>query len=138
MANRNVDNLPPSVKYIDLLPDETNAQLAVAGVTTVYGKSFIPPKNCSFGLVYKFASPGVVLVKVELESGIDKPGTENSADTAWAVGEIVNAAVADTVAHAEVASPVVAPYCRLKLTGSGANDAGTYLASCKFTYEKNM
>lgn len=128
---------PPACKFIDLLDDETLIQLAVASTGVVYGKSFIPPKNCTFGMIGKFSSPGVVNVKIELESGILLPTTEGSADTLWAVGDLV-VTVTATTAFATVAAPVVAPYCRLKLTGLGSNDAGTILTNCAFTFEKNF
>ncbi len=129
---------PPACKFMDLLDDETSNQLAVASTGVVYGKSFIPPKNCTFGLIGKFSSPGVVNVKIELESGLALPTTEGSADSLWAVGEVVTTGIVATTAFALSASPVVAPYCRLKLTGVGSNDAGTILTNCAFTFEKNL
>lgn len=137
MANRMIDS-NPKVIYQDTLLDEASNQLPVASTATVYGKAFMPPKNSSFGLILKFGSSGAVDVKVEVECGILPPTTENAADAAWAVGDTVSSGITDTVSHALVASPVVAPYCRFKFTGQGANAASTYVSNAKFTFAKNQ
>lgn len=129
----------PKVIYQDLLIDETDQQLIINGTATVYGKAFLPPKNSSFGIFLKFGTvTNPCDVKVELEVGILPPTTEGSADSNWAVGDTISEGITDEVMHALVASPVAAPYCRLKLTGQGLNAADTILNYAKFTFAKNQ
>lgn len=129
----------PKVIYQDLLANETNNQLEIATTATVYGKAFVPPKNSSFGMFLRFGTvTNPCDVKVELEVGILPPTTEGSADTAWAVGDTLSEGITDEVMHALVASPVAAPYCRLKLTGQGSNAADTILNYARFTFAKNQ
>lgn len=137
MSNANLVG-PPKCNYLDLLANESGNAITVASTGVAYGKCFTPPKNCSFGMIVKFSSSGAVNVKVELESGIAPPTTEGSSDTNWGVGDTTISAVVDTNTHVVVASPVVAPYCRLKLTGLGSNDASTALAKAYFCFEKNL
>lgn len=138
MANRMIDS-NPKVISVDTLLDESSNQLAVASTATVYGKAFMPPKNCSFGMFIRFVSAtNPVDVKVELECGVLPPTTENAADTNWAVGDTLSSGITDEVTHALVAAPVTTPYCRLKLTGQGSNAADTILEYAKFTYSKNQ
>lgn len=129
---------PPSTNsMLDLLNDvQGAATLAVAGVTTVYGKSFSLPKNHSFGLQYRFTGTAIQ-VKVELEQGNDQPTTEGAADTAWGVGHTIDSAVVASAALVKAVTPVVAKYGRLKLTGSGANNADCLLVLAKLGLTKN-
>lgn len=138
MANTNLDGPRPKCSYLDLLAAESGNALVVASTGVVYGKCFPLMKNVSFGFICRFTSPGNVTVKVELESGIAPPTTEGSSDTEWGVGDIVIAAVTATTVQVVAAAPVVAPYARLKLTGSGSNDALTTLAKAYLTFEKNL
>lgn len=124
---------------LDLLNTVQGAStLAVPTTGVVYGKSFALKKNKSYGLLAKFSSPGVVTVKIELEEGNAPPATEGSADTSWAVGTIIEAAVVSTAAIARAVSPVVAKFARLKLTGSGSNDASTALAQAQLGISENL
>lgn len=125
-------------RWIDLLDDEISNQIAVAGAASVvWGKTFTPPKNCSFGMILKFTSSGTVNVKVELESGLLVPTTEGATDTNYGVGDTVGIVTATTT-QVLVPSPVVSPYLRLKLSGLAGNDASTILTKCAFTFEKNL
>lgn len=137
MSNNNLTG-PPACHALNILANEDTAHPAVASTGIFYSKSFNPIKNCSFGTMIQFSSPGVVNVKVELEQGLAAPGTEGSADTTWGVGDTLSAGIVDTNPHPLVASPVVMPFCRYKLTGLGSNDAATAIAQLAFTYEKNL
>lgn len=129
---------PPSTNVlIDLLNDvEGAADLAVAGVTTVYGKSFTLPKNFSFGMIYRMTGTTLV-TKLELEVGNAAPATEGSADTSWAVAQTIDASIIASAALAKAVTPVVAKYGRLKLTGSGSNHADAKLVLAQLCVSKN-
>lgn len=138
MANRMIDS-NPKVIYQDTLLDETLNKILVASTGVAYGKAFMPPKNCSFGTFLRFDSVlNSVDVKVEVECGILPPTTEGAADAAWAVGDTLSDGITDEVMHALVAAPVVAPYCRFKLTGQNANASDVYLVAAYFTFAKNQ
>lgn len=128
---------PPSTNVlIDLLADvQGAAELAVAGVTTVYGKSFTLPKNFSFGIIYRMTGTTLV-TKLELEVGNVAP-TEGSANTNWAVAQIIDASIVASAALAKAVTPVVAKYGRLKLTGSGSNHADAKLVLAELCVSKN-
>jgi len=87
----------------------------------------------NFSLKYKAASDGTVLLKIELEVSDVLPTTEGAADaTNYAVPENfadIESALADENLHIKNIAPPVAKYCRLKITGSGANDASTTLTA---------
>lgn len=131
---------PPSTNsMIDLLNDVEGATtLAVPSAsTTVYGKSFRLCKNHSYGLIYRFTGT-TITVKVELEEGNQPPTTEGAADTSWAVGHILDAAVVASAALAKGVDPVVAKYGRLKLTPSGSNHADVLLVLAQLGVSKNL
>lgn len=129
---------PGNNEMIDLLNDVQGAStLAVSGVTTVYGKSFPLEKNRSYGIIYRFTG-SVITVKAELEVGNARPGTEGAADTSWAVGHTFDTAVVASAALARGLDPVVAKYGRLKLTGSGSNNADVLLVLAQLGVSKNL
>lgn len=130
---------PSSNSVIDLLTDVEGAStLAVPGaVTTVYGKSFPLEKNHSYGLIYRFTGT-TITVKVELEVGNARPGTEGAADTSWAVAHVLDTAVVASAALAKGVDPVVAKYGRLKLTPSGSNHNDVLLVLAQLGVSKNL
>lgn len=105
--------------------------IAVANTDVAYSQSFILPKNVSFGLDYQFTSAGAVDVKVELEQGNERPGTEGSADSDWGVTDTISAGITDEVTHIVQVVPTVTRFGRLKLTGQGSNAASTVLSKAK-------
>ena len=114
--------------------------IAVAGVTTVYSRSFKIGHGSVFGVGFKAASSGVINLKIELEQSWDGsvPTTEGSSDTDFVVGEGVtdiHSALTDTTARLKLLSPVPGTYARLKITGGTGNDASTTLDVYVFQQE---
>ena len=119
------------VETIDLIALETGSELAVASTGVAYSKSIPWPHGSSFSIEYQFDSAAAVDVKVEIESGAARPTTENVSDAAWAVGNTISSGITDEATHFSVPAPTVSPFCRLKLTGQGANAASTKLTKLK-------
>ena len=123
-SNEDVNNL-------DLLRvSGTHVDLAVASTATVYSQSYICPKDVTFGFEYQFTSDGVIACTVEIEQGNTSPVTEGASDANMVVPDSATAlatAVNGNV-HIVAYSPVVANFFRLKITGTGANDASTVLS----------
>ncbi len=122
--------LPPTV--CSILSATHVVAIPIASAATVYTKSWPWGMAEYFALDYKAASSGVTGLKIEVEVGNAPPTTEGSSDTAWAVPENaqdVESALADTNQHSKKLSPVTAKYGRLKITGSGSNDASTTLTA---------
>lgn len=123
-------------KVIDLIGLNAGATtLAVAATGTVYSRSFpLPMGDPSFAFEYQFASGGTVETKLELEQGNQLPGTEMAADSAWVVpdgaAELDNAC-GDEINHIKAYTPAATLFARIKITGSGSNDASTVLSKLK-------
>jgi hypothetical protein len=102
--------------------------LAVASTGTAYSHSFPSRPGKNFGLLVQLdVSSGTPDVKIEIESGRSRPGTEAASDTGFAVGQSADCVI-DTAANTETLRfypfpPIVAPFSRLKFTGQGANPA---------------
>jgi len=109
------------------------AAVPVATTATVYTRSVLMGSGENYALQYKATSDGTVLLKIELEVGLVPPTTEGSADTTnYCVPENfadIESALADENLHQKNIAPPVSKYCRLKITGSGANDATTTLTA---------
>ena len=126
MAKRNgqVDNY-------DLLADAgVHTDLPVAGVTTVYTKTYICPKDVVFGFEFKFDSAGVVECDIEIEQGNIAPAVEGTADSNMVVPEgmgYLMENVGDKNVHIVAYAPVATNFLRAKVTGTGANAASTVL-----------
>jgi len=105
----------------------------VATTATVYTRSVLMGSGENFSLRYIATSDGTVLLKIELEISNVLPTTEGAADAVnYAVPENfadIESALADENLHYKNIAPPVAKYCRLKITGSGANDATTTLTA---------
>jgi len=125
------------VNSIDLLSAAGVTELAVANTDTAYSYSFPSRPGKSFGLLLKFSvSSGSPNVKVEVEQGQDRPGTEGSADTNnFAVGQsadcVIDSGANTTGLRFYPFPPIVAPYQRLKFTGLTGNAASTKVAIAK-------
>ena len=114
------------------IADAIETALAVASAATVYSKSWKWGSGEYFSLAYKATSEGVVGLKIELEQSNVAPTTERSSDDNYVVAENmqdVEPALATETQHYKKLSPVVSVYGRLKITGSGSNDASTTLAA---------
>lgn len=108
----------------DILVNASNA--------AVFSNSFPLRRGVTYAWEVTFTSPGSVVVKVELEQGNQRPATEGATDTSWAVPDNKTASpmfssITDTNMHSAAYSPNASAFGRLKLTGSGANNAGTKL-----------
>ena len=114
-----------AVVNYDLL---AGVDLAVAGVTAgVWTKTFILPKDVTFGFEYKFASSGVVECTMTFEQG-NLSHTEAATSTNMVLPASKSTiAVADALVHVLAYAPVVSNYFRVKVAGTGANDASTVL-----------
>ena len=125
----------------------SKTQLAVAGTATVYSQSFVLRRGCTFGWEVQFTSSGVVAATVELEQSNDPPTTEGSQDDNFVIpvnkattnglfptGQIAATATRYITAY----SPDATVYGRLKITGTGANDAATVLSMARVYEIKNF
>lgn len=107
--------------------------IAVASTGTAYSNSFPLRRGVTYGWTVKMTSSGTVTVKVELEQSNVRPVTEGASDVNWVVPDNKSAspmfsAISDTNIHNVAYSPNATGFGRLKLTGSGSNDASTKLA----------
>jgi len=122
----------------NLLENESSSELAVAGEVAAYGKSFVLPKNVSFGIELQFSKDaGSVNVQVDLEQSNTLPTTEGAVDTGWAVGDAISTGITDTNTHIIEVAPVVTRFARLKLTGLTGNDASVALSKAKLCISPN-
>jgi len=120
--------LPPTTD--DILSSTHVKDIPIASAAVVYTRSFAFGNAEYFSLDYIATSSGVTGLKIELEQGNARPATEGSSDTSWAEAENaqdIEANLADETQHIKKLSPVVSIYGRLKITGSGTNDATTTL-----------
>lgn len=104
--------------------------ITVNGTGIVYGKSFPLRRGITYGWELQFTSVGAVNVMVELEQGNQRPATEGSSDSAWAIPDNKTAspmfaAITDTNAHFVAYSPDATAFGRLKFTGISGNNAAT-------------
>ncbi len=109
-----------------------SGDILVNATGTAFGRSFPLRRGMTYGWEVQFTSPGSVNVKIELEQGNQRPGTEGSSDTAWAVPDnktanVMFPAITDTNVHFTAYSPDATAFGRLKMTGIAGNDAGTKL-----------
>ena len=124
-----------NTETIDLLASAGITELAVANTDVAYSYSFLTDKR-AYGLEIQLdVSSGTADVKIEMESGGTEPDTEGTADTDYTVPQ-TNEAVIDSSCNTELVRfypfpPVVAPFCRLKFTGQGANPASCKVARAR-------
>lgn len=110
--------------------------IACGGAAVYYTQSFPLHRGVIFGWEFKVTSTGVVALTIELEQANQPPNTELAQDDAFGIpigktttngliptGNITGAGWFKT-AYAPIASAVG----RLKITGTGSNDASTALA----------
>ena len=137
------------------LPGFLNDILALGGVTYIavpttgvaYSQSFVLRRGVTFGWEVKFTSTGVCTVTCELEQANQPPETEGAQDDSFVIpvgkattnglyptGVIIAAATRYITAY----SPVATVLGRLKLTGTGSNDASTRLALARVYEIKNV
>lgn len=104
--------------------------IAVAETATVYSDIIALPGRGSVkqAIAWRFASPGSVTVKLELEVCFEQPeaSDQNVASTKFVVSgsALVANETAKTLIPAAFA-PIAAPFARIKATGLSGNDAGT-------------
>jgi len=112
--------------------------IPVASTGVVYTPSFPLYGADAFGVALKCASVGDIDVKVELEVGMERPATEESADDDWAEadGTADVAIITDTDPHPIQMTPVPSRYGRYKMTGQGSNHATTTIRMDLFLQER--
>jgi hypothetical protein len=126
---------------------QAHTNIAVNGVTTVYSNSFKLNRGMLFGWEVAMTSSGVVAVTIELEQGNQPPTTEGSADGSWVIpqgkattnglfptGVVIAAATTYITAYA----PVATILGRLKISGTGSNDATTVLSLARLYEIKSI
>ncbi|MDE1867215.1 MAG: hypothetical protein KGI08_05855 [Thaumarchaeota archaeon] len=121
----------------DILALSGVSSLPVNGTAVVYSHSFVLRRGVTFGWEVKMTSNGVVAVTIELEQANQPPATEGAQDDAFVIpqgkattnGLFPTTVVAAANTHYMTAyAPVASILGRLKLTGTGSNDATTALA----------
>lgn len=122
---------------VDILALGGVTSLAVATTGVAYTHSFILRRGVVYGWEVKMTSSGVVAVTIELEQANQPPNTEGSQDDSFVIpigkettnGLFPTGKVAATATRYITAySPVATVLGRLKLTGTGSNDASTVLS----------
>lgn len=123
----------------DLMTAAGVTPIPVASTNVVYTPS-IPIKHIDrMGLRLLGAkSSGTLDLLVQLEVGMNPPTTEGASDSNWSIpsgySDLVNI-VTTTLWQKEVSLPPF-PYCRLKITGQGANPASATIAGKIFKQGK--
>lgn len=126
---------------------QPHTNIAVAGTAVARSNSFKLNRGMTFGWEVALTSSGVCTVTIELEQGNQPPTTEGSADGSWVIpqgkattnglfptGVIVAPGTTYIVAYA----PVATILGRLKITGTGSNDASTVLTLARCYEIKNF
>lgn len=129
-----------------LFPNKIHTNLACGGTSTYWTNSFKLNRGMTFGWEVALTSSGTVAVTIELEQGNQPPTTEGAADGSWAIpvdrlttngmfpsGTIVAAATTYITGY----QPDATILGRLKITGTGSNDASTVLSLARCYQIKN-
>lgn len=132
---------------LDIIALGGATSIAVGGTNVAYSQSFYLRRGMTFGWEVKFTSSGVCTATVELEQANQPPNTEKAQDDSFVIpvgkgttnglfptGVIVAAATRYITAYA----PVATILGRLKITGTGSNDASTVLALARVYEIKNV
>jgi len=112
-----------------------NKNIVIASTAVVYTKAFKMSYGEYFSLDYKAVSDtGDPSIKIELEQSIgdNLPTTEGSSDTNYVEPENMSDIEADLTTETwkkKSLSPVPSMYARLKITGSGTNEADTIVSA---------
>jgi hypothetical protein len=113
----------------DVLDSANGTDILVASNAVVRTRSFRLSHSKEFGLAYKATATGSPSVKIELEEGdIDLLNSEGCACATWVEPENMADIESDLTTetwHQKTITPIVAPYGRFKITGSGTNPADT-------------
>ena len=133
-------------RLVDILALGGVSSLAVASTGVVYSQSFFLLRGVTFGWEVKMTSGGVVAVTIELEQANQPPAVEGAQDDAFVIpvgkgttnglfptGTIIAAATRYINSY----SPVATILGRLKITGTGSNDASTVLSLARVYEIKN-
>lgn len=123
--------------YKDIESSAGAIAIPVPTTTTVYTKA-IKLKYLTYFSVFVYpysASSANVNVTVTVEQSWLPPATEGSADGNYVTPNGMSAIVTNKTTetyYAASLSPIVAPYMRFKIVGSGSNDADTvvYIKLC--------
>ena len=114
--------------------------LAVAGVTTVWTDTFLLEKDVTYSFEFIFSSPGTVECDLSLEQGNTPPATEGAVSGNMVVPEsagYILENVGDKVRHIVAYTPKTSRFLRVKVEGTGANNAGTTLDELNVATIKN-
>jgi len=130
-----------------LFPAQAHKNITINATAVAYSNSFKLNRGMTYGWEVSFTSSGVCTVTVELEQANQPPTTEGAADGSWAIpvgktttnglfptGVIIAAATTYITAY----SPVSTILGRLKITGTGSNDATTALSLARLYEIKNF
>lgn len=127
---------------LDLVSYQNQAQnlalstaIACGGTSTYYTQSFFLHRGVIFGWEFKVTSTGLVGLTIELEQGNQPPNTERSQDDGFGLpigktgvnGLIPTGNIAATGWYRTAYAPIASALARLKITGTGSNDASTAL-----------
>ncbi len=123
------------VNEIDILAIAGVTELAVAGVGSVWSKSFDMPIKRSMSLEAKIEGSGAVDVEAFIEvSSVDLETAEESltnANYVVAQGDTATIDAAATGVFVGAFAPAVNKKCRIKFVGAGANHASTKVTRLK-------
>jgi len=119
-----------------------SVDIAVATTGTVYTNSFKLNRGEYFETsYYAVSSAGTISLTIELEQSFQSPTTEGVADATYTepvnMSDIVTTLTTEGIWSHVAISPVVLPYGRFKITGTGANNADT-IVNMKISQQKNL
>lgn len=129
-------------KAVDVLTAAESANIAVAGVTTVYTKSFKMTFGEYFGVGYYVNSAaGSPDVTIQLEQSWVAPSTEGASDGNFTIpvglSDIVTNLTTEQVWYIKTLSPIAFEFGRFKITGNSGNNADT-IVNMKFSKQENI
>lgn len=121
-----------NVEVENLLINEDDNELPVAGTAVVYTETYVTKKNVNYGFEFQFGADGEDLIncKIEIEQGNILPETEGTEDADWVVPDDADRfadAVVDDDVHIKAYCPTVTRFLRAKITGLEGNSATTVL-----------
>jgi len=134
-------------KLIDILALGGVSSIAVGSTAVAYSQSFFLLRGVTFGWEVKMTSSGVVAVTIELEQANQPPAVEGAQDDAFVIpiSKLTTAGlfptgviVATGTRYINSYSPVATILGRLKITGTGSNDASTVLSLARMYEIKNV
>ena len=129
----------------DILANQNSKQgtsltgFAVASTATVRSQSFILRRGVTYNWEFRVTSSGTVALTIELEESNQPPNTELSQDDSFVIpigkgttnGLVPTGNITAAGTYRVLYTPAGSAVGRLKITGTGSNDASTVVTVAK-------